>query len=53
MRRNLTGEGDTTQPAAPQQAAPRPAAPQPAQAQPNAEEMNGLDIPTFLRRQSN
>ena len=54
MRRNLGAEGDTTPPAAPQApAAPRAAAPQPAPAQPAAEEMNGLDIPTFLRRQSN
>ncbi|MCG7361584.1 cell division protein FtsZ [Roseomonas sp. ACRSG] len=54
MRRNLTGEGDTLPPAAPQApAAPRAAAPQAAPAQPAPEEMNGLDIPTFLRRQSN
>lgn len=53
MRRNLGAEGDTT-PAAPQApAAPRAAAPQPAPTQPAPEEMNGLDIPTFLRRQSN
>jgi cell division protein FtsZ len=52
MRRNLTGEGDTT-PAAPQAPAAPRAAPQAAPAQPAAEEMNGLDIPTFLRRQSN
>ncbi|MBO1074811.1 cell division protein FtsZ [Roseomonas marmotae] len=52
MRRNLGAEGDTTPPApAPRAAAPQPAAQPPAQPQP--EDMNGLDIPTFLRRQSN
>jgi len=55
MRRNLGTEAEA--PAAPQ--APRAAAPQqqpaarPAAPQPAPEDMNGLDIPTFLRRQSN
>jgi hypothetical protein len=54
MRRNLGTDGDST-PAAPQAPAPRAAqpAPQQAPAQPAPEDMNGLDIPTFLRRQSN
>ncbi|WP_419896439.1 cell division protein FtsZ [Roseomonas sp. USHLN139] len=54
MRRSLGAEGDSGPAAAPRQAAPAPA-PRPAPAapaQPPAEEM-GLDIPTFLRRQSN
>jgi cell division protein FtsZ len=52
MRRNLGTESEAPQQAAPRAAAPQPAA-QPAPQQPQAEEMNGLDIPTFLRRQSN
>jgi cell division protein FtsZ len=53
MRRNLGAEGDTSQAVPPAPAASRPAAAPQAPAQPGAEDMNGLDIPTFLRRQSN
>lgn len=55
MRRNLGTEAEAAP--APQQAprapAPQPAAARPAAPQAPAEDMNGLDIPTFLRRQSN
>jgi cell division protein FtsZ len=53
MRRNLGAEGDTSQAAPQAPAAPRTAAPQATPTQPAPEDMNGLDIPTFLRRQSN
>ncbi|MDB5369882.1 MAG: ftsZ, partial [Roseomonas sp.] len=53
MRRNLGAEGDTTPPAPQAPAAPRAAAPQPAPRPAQPDEMGGLDIPTFLRRQSN
>jgi cell division protein FtsZ len=53
MRRNLGAEGDASQAVPPAPAASRPSAPPQAPAQPGAEDMNGLDIPTFLRRQSN
>jgi len=54
MRRTLPPEAEAPAPAAPRAAAPQqqPQAARPAPAQPPAEEM-GLDIPTFLRRQSN